>query len=244
MQSHWVDHADRFAAIMADLPAFAALYGLAPRDDEDVEEFRAHLKRYVRTFSAGHRHGAGPAAHLRRRARPRDRRRRARRVVAAPARRDHDHAARLDDAATLVFGAAPLSARGSDPLPAAVRGPDLGAGVDVRAAGRLLCGRGRRGGDGVWTSRACPTPPPRSPPSWPRSSRPRSRASRRRCRAAGCASPRARSGALPGFDLGEIDGDTAPAILGLPARRARGRAPRAARIVGRARPDRRRRARP
>ncbi|MHC4399435.1 MAG: hypothetical protein ACYTG0_07135 [Planctomycetota bacterium] len=31
----------------------AALYGLLPRDDETVEEFREHLKRYVRTFLEG-----------------------------------------------------------------------------------------------------------------------------------------------------------------------------------------------
>ncbi len=233
MQSHWVDHADRFAAIMADLPAFAALYGLAPRDDEDVEAFRAHLKRYVRTFLQGTVTVQGLLR------------------ICADAlgleiaddeldvwwRRPHDAItitrARLDDAATLVFGAAPLSARGSDPLPAAVRGPDLGAGVDVRAAGRLLVAV-----DGEAATEVDLTGVPDAAAAKPTelaaiiaAAVPSIEATvqggrlRLASRTIGSASR---------LDVGEIDGDTAPAILGLPARRARGRAPRAARIVGRA----------
>src|SRR2546421_8505671 len=53
MQSHWVDLADRGEETVDDLSRIAALYGLAPRDDESVEEFREHLKRYVRTFLEG-----------------------------------------------------------------------------------------------------------------------------------------------------------------------------------------------
>lgn len=53
MLAHWVDHADRGAEFVDDLARIAALYGLAPRGDEDVEEFREHLKRYVRTFLEG-----------------------------------------------------------------------------------------------------------------------------------------------------------------------------------------------
>jgi hypothetical protein len=53
MFSHWVDFADSNADALTDLRAIAALYGLAPRDDETVEGFRAHLKRYVRTFIEG-----------------------------------------------------------------------------------------------------------------------------------------------------------------------------------------------
>lgn len=53
MQSHWVDYADQLAAEIDDLARIAALYGLAPRSDEGVEEFREHLKRYVRTFLEG-----------------------------------------------------------------------------------------------------------------------------------------------------------------------------------------------
>ncbi|RIK44200.1 MAG: hypothetical protein DCC55_03150 [Chloroflexi bacterium] len=73
MQAHWVDHADRGAEVIDDLARMAALYGLAPRCpkpaadnagqeklcslpsvcDETVEEFRRHLKRYIRTFLDG-----------------------------------------------------------------------------------------------------------------------------------------------------------------------------------------------
>ncbi len=53
MQSHWVDYADQLAQEIDDLARIAALYGLAPRSDEGVEEFREHLKRYVRTFLEG-----------------------------------------------------------------------------------------------------------------------------------------------------------------------------------------------
>jgi hypothetical protein len=71
MLSHWVDHADKRAEFITDLACFAALYGLAPRGatkdvarfqmptcvpvsaDETVEQFREHLKRYVRTFLEG-----------------------------------------------------------------------------------------------------------------------------------------------------------------------------------------------
>jgi len=71
MLSHWVDYADRGSQFIADLACFASLYGLAPRNaaedvaqfaapccpplsaDETVEEFREHLKRYVRTYMEG-----------------------------------------------------------------------------------------------------------------------------------------------------------------------------------------------
>jgi hypothetical protein len=53
MLSHWVDFADKGATAVDDLERIAALYGLAPRDDESVEEFREHLKHYVRTFLEG-----------------------------------------------------------------------------------------------------------------------------------------------------------------------------------------------
>jgi hypothetical protein len=53
MQSHWVDHADKNAAAIDDLACLAALFGLVPREDESPEEFREHLKRYVRTSLEG-----------------------------------------------------------------------------------------------------------------------------------------------------------------------------------------------
>lgn len=53
MRSHWVDTADQGDEFIDDLAGIASLYGLAPRDDETVEDFRAHIKRYVRTFLEG-----------------------------------------------------------------------------------------------------------------------------------------------------------------------------------------------
>jgi len=53
MQSYWVNFADKGADTIDDLARIAALYGLEPRADETVEEFREHLKRYVRTFLEG-----------------------------------------------------------------------------------------------------------------------------------------------------------------------------------------------
>lgn len=59
MLAHWVDFADKNAEQIDDLERMASLYGLAPRCDdhgevlEGVEEFREHLKHYVRTFLEG-----------------------------------------------------------------------------------------------------------------------------------------------------------------------------------------------
>lgn len=81
MLTHWVDFADKDSLIIDDLAEIAKLYGLAPQREEDfkslvngaaavktdsvrshtayrdsletVEEFREHLKRYVRTFLEG-----------------------------------------------------------------------------------------------------------------------------------------------------------------------------------------------
>ena len=56
MRAHWVDHADRGAVEIADLARFAELWGLAPRiepEPEGVEEFREHLKRYVKNQLRG-----------------------------------------------------------------------------------------------------------------------------------------------------------------------------------------------
>lgn len=56
MRAHWVDHADRGAPKIEDLRRFAVLWGLAPRvvpEPEGVEEFREHLKRYVKNQLRG-----------------------------------------------------------------------------------------------------------------------------------------------------------------------------------------------
>ena len=53
MKAHWVDYADLGSDVIRDLTFLADLYDLDPRDDESVEEFREHLKNYVRTFLDG-----------------------------------------------------------------------------------------------------------------------------------------------------------------------------------------------
>ncbi len=53
MRSHWVDHADFGAETIDDLARFAALYGLAPRDDDRIEEFRERLRLWVRLILEG-----------------------------------------------------------------------------------------------------------------------------------------------------------------------------------------------
>jgi hypothetical protein len=68
MRAHWVDTADKDAELLRDLACLAVLYGLTPRGaepalasptclpvpaDEGIEDFREHLKRYIRTFLDG-----------------------------------------------------------------------------------------------------------------------------------------------------------------------------------------------
>lgn len=136
MLSHWVDHADRGAELIDDLARIGALYGLAPRPDESVEEFRAHLKRYIRTFLEGTVTIQGAlrisaealALHI------------------ADDYRDMDcwwkrsseilstREALRGDAATLVLGMAQAAASGGDAAAAGFTGPrDLSAGSDLRA---------------------------------------------------------------------------------------------------------------
>ncbi|MBZ2199652.1 hypothetical protein [Occultella gossypii] len=53
MRAHWVTFADAGEPAITDLALFAALYGLAPRPDESVAEFREHLLAFVRTHLEG-----------------------------------------------------------------------------------------------------------------------------------------------------------------------------------------------
>lgn len=135
MQAHWVDHADRGAEVIDDLACIAALYGLAPRADESVEEFREHLKRYIRTFLEGTVTVQGIL-----------------RVTAealglriADIYEDMDTwwtraddglitvELRGDDAAELIFGVKVATAAGSPVRPAQVTGNvDLSGGVDLQ----------------------------------------------------------------------------------------------------------------
>src|SRR5574337_59086 len=140
MQSHWVDLADRNEQLIDDLARIASLYALAPRDEETVEEFREHLKRYVRTFLEGTVTVQGVL-----------------RVVAevlglhiGDAYSDMDAWwARPDDglttvvprgdaAARILLGADAARVTGSPSLGARVTGrPDLAAGIDLRDASIL-----------------------------------------------------------------------------------------------------------
>ncbi|HEV3469738.1 MAG TPA: hypothetical protein VG148_10485 [Pyrinomonadaceae bacterium] len=140
MLSHWVDHADRGAEFIDDLARIAALYGLSPRPEEDVEEFREHLKRYVRTLLEGTMTVQGILR------------------ITAEALGLHiadDYAAldawwtraddaltrvepRGDDAAALLFGAPAAEAGGEAARPAAFTGlVDLRGGVDLRPTPNL-----------------------------------------------------------------------------------------------------------
>ncbi len=138
--AHWVDHADRGAERVDDLARIGALYGLAPRSDESVEEFRSHLKRYIRTFIEGTVTVQG-----------------ALRVAAEtlalniadqygemdswwnrPAEILTTVAPRGDAAARLVLGFEEASAKGADAGAASIQGSvDLGGGVDLRGSGKL-----------------------------------------------------------------------------------------------------------
>lgn len=140
MLAHWVDHADRGAELIDDLARIGALYGLAPRPDESVEEFREHLKRYIRTFIEGTVTVQG-----------------ALRITAeALALHIADDYAQMDcwwhrdtdalvtresqgaDAARLVLGITETLVEGSDATAAEFTGNlDLSAGIDLRQADNL-----------------------------------------------------------------------------------------------------------
>lgn len=140
MQAHWVDYADKGTDVLRDLVRFASPYGLAPRLEEEVEEFREHLRRYVRTFLEG---TVTPQGILR---------------IAAESLALHieDRYGEMDtwwtrpspvlvtvhrngaDAASLVLGREAVSARGLDAAPGAVTGTvDLLAGADLGGGATL-----------------------------------------------------------------------------------------------------------
>jgi hypothetical protein len=138
MRSHWVDFADAGERTVLDLAGIGALYGLAPRPDESVEEFREHLKRYVRTLLEGTVTVRGILR------------------ITAEVLGLHIDDESLDawwtrddpvlvstfprgvDAATLVLGTPAVERFGRDEQPAAILGDvDLRAGVDLRTRDTL-----------------------------------------------------------------------------------------------------------
>lgn len=152
MAAHWVDHADRASELIDDLACLARLYGLAPRaarqqtacgpvaSEESVEEFREHLKHYVRTFLEGTTTVQGilriaaEVLHLRIEDDYAD--------LDTWWKRDDDSlvvvAPRNDDAARTLLGKPQLSAAGAPARPARiVGGVDLSGGVSLAGGSRL-----------------------------------------------------------------------------------------------------------
>ena len=236
MRAHWVDHADSFEELLADLRLLAALYGLGPRDDEDVEEFRAHLKRYIRTFIEGTVTVQGvlrvsaEALGLHIADRPDE-------LDVWWSREDETlvtRSRRPDDAATIVFGGAPLHAAGADARAATVASTaDLTAGIDVRAVPALAVAVD--GEPPVMVDLATVA-------------NPASATAEHIAEAVAAAVPgivasgaggRVRLssstvGAASALAVPDVDDDAAPLVLGLIPRRARGHDARAAEIIGRA----------
>jgi hypothetical protein len=170
MLAHWVDHADEGAEFISDLACIAALYGLAPRvsvnqksqsqgqqngpsaskdgppcppqidADETVEEFREHLKRYVRTFLDGTVTVQGIlritaealGLHIA------DEYSQLNTWWKRPSPELVTSESRPEDAAELLFGSAIATQTGTPALPAQIVGKvDLSKPVDLREAPKL-----------------------------------------------------------------------------------------------------------
>ncbi len=235
MRAHWVDHADKGAAEILDLASFAALWGLAPRPDEEVEEFREHLKRYVRTFLEGTSTVQGVL-----------------RVTAEALglriadaneeldswwRRQGDELVtfepRGDDAAELLLGVRSLQVFGQPAKPAAVKGTaDLSAGADLREAAKL---RLAVDGAALVTVDLAAGEPDASKVSLQKIAE-KINAALAKPVATPAGPFLALASPTPGpasrLEVPEGDGDAAPAVLGLPARTVRGRDARPARVTG------------
>jgi len=235
MRAHWVDHADKGAAEIVDLASFAELWGLAPREDETVEEFRDHLKRYVRTFLEGTSTVQGilrvTAEVL------------GLRIADANAELDSwwrrssglaDKSEELvtrelrgDDAAELILGVRALQAAGASARPAAWTGTvDLAGGAGLPGPAVL-----RLGIDG-----AAAVPIDLAPGDAPAAivAKINTAVGKEVAQTGGrtilLASPTV--GPASRLDLPEGDGDAAPAVLGLPARTAHGADAQLARLTG------------
>lgn len=137
MRAHWVDFADQGGDQIRDLARLAALFGLAPRDDEDVETFRMHLKSYIQSYLRG---TATPPGILRLAAS----------TLALSLEEDLEPAPgdrhplvelhpRGDDAAVRLLGFRTGEARGNPPAPARLVGTrDLSKTIELGDARELL----------------------------------------------------------------------------------------------------------
>ncbi|HEV7898297.1 MAG TPA: hypothetical protein VGP31_10690, partial [Planosporangium sp.] len=227
MQAHWVDVADLGAEVLDDLGRFAALYGLGPRLDESVEEFREHLKRYVRTFLDGTVTVRGIL-----------------RVTAEALglHIDDDHlevvgAAELhtverrgDDAAAAVLGVSEAGATGTPALPARLAGNvDLRGGVVLPPGAKLRLGvDGGQPVDVTLADRAAA----RSLDDLVHAVNEAMGAPVAEAVAGRLVLSSPTVGAAGRLAIPDVDGDAADAVLGLAPRAYRGSAARPARVVG------------
>ncbi len=242
MRAHWVDHADKGATEIEDLKSFAALWGLAPREDESVEEFREHLKRYVRTFLEGTSTVQGilrvtaEALGLRIADADEDLDPWWRRASDGEGGEGGELATREpdgDDAAELLFGAGSLRATGAPALPAAWTGTvDLSGGADLRAGAVLRVAID--GAAPVTVDLAAGEADPARIDPARIAGKINAAAGREVAQSDGrfvsLASPTV--GAASRLDLPEGEGDAAGAVLGLSARTVKGEDARPARLTG------------
>lgn len=252
MLAHWPDLADHGAELVGDLACIAALYGLAPRGatpvpvadetacpplatDETVEEFREHLKRYVRTFLEGTTTVQGTL-----------------RIVAealglhiADAYADLDcwwtrgddrlvtTEPRGDGATEAIFGTRSSTATGAAESSARIGGhTDLRHGADLRGAAHLHVALDGGGPVDVDLTAHRNDPP--------------ATFAQNVAKAIGDAVPAlhasidggrlvltsATTGAASRLEVLDADDDAAPSLLGLPPRRYRGSAATGARVTG------------
>ncbi len=235
MQAHWVDLADRNEELIDDLARIASLYALAPRDDESVEEFREHLKRYVRTFLEGTASVQGLF-----------------RVVAEVlglhiaddyadmntwwTRPDDGFVTavgRGDDAAKMVLGVDAASVTGSPSLAARVSGqPDFAAGIDLRGASVLSWAVD--GGAAVTLDLAphVPNPAAATPPQVTAAINAAAGVSVASDDGHRLTLDSPTVGPSSRLEIRDVKGDAAPRLLGLPSRTVHGSDAISARVTG------------
>ena len=252
MIAHWVDLADHGAENIQDLACIAALYGLAPRNatpipvagdracpplaaDETVEQFREHLKRYVRTFLDGTTTVQGIM-----------------RIVAEALglHIDDDYAqldvwwrrggepltdvvARGDDAAAAIFGARARSASGVPSQSARIAGAvDLRQGADLRDGAHLHLAVDGAAAVDVDLSAHANDPPATFAANVAQAIGAAVPALSAQVEAGRLVLESRTVGAASSLELPDADDDAATALLGLPRRRYRGRAATGASVTG------------
>lgn len=255
MSAHWVDHADRAAELINDLACIASLYGLVPQgapppanpaahhdacrpvtsSEESVEEFREHLKRYVRTFLEGTVTVQGVLR------------------VAAEAlglriaddydqldawwTRPDDALATVEpsggDAAGLLFGVDAAPVTGTPTRAARLAGKaDLSGGVDLRGGGLLRVKVDAAAPVDVDLAALLPDPANARPEEITKAVNGRlgQPVATHDGRHLTLASPTIGAGSR--LEVGVVEGDAAPALLGVSPRLFRGSAATAAQVVG------------